>query len=52
MVSPVNSNECKVWLESQVECTKRVWGLQNIAEGYLYTMVDICFFELLNFDLY
>lgn len=39
MVSPVNDNECKVWLESQVECTKRVWGLQNIAEGYLYTMV-------------
>lgn len=43
MVSPVSSSECKVWLEAQVECTKRVWGLQNIAEGYLYSMVLIEF---------
>ena len=43
MVSPVNSSECKVWLEAQVECTKKVWGLQNIAEGYLYSMVGIGF---------
>ena len=40
MVSPTSTSECKVWLEAQVECTKKVWGLQNIAEGYLHSMVS------------
>ena|SRR3990167_7797189 len=46
-ITPCNSSECRIVVIGEVECTKRMWGLQNIAEGYLYNLVRL--FLLMKF---